>query len=42
MSNELPLAHTGDSSRAIRGRLGSGGKLIRVRTGDGSIRLRPY
>lgn len=26
--------------RSIRGRLGSGGKLLRIRTGDGSIRLR--
>jgi DUF4097 and DUF4098 domain-containing protein YvlB len=33
----------GDSSenrRTLRGRLGSGGKLLRIRTGDGSIRLR--
>ena len=27
--------------RTVRGRLGSGGKLLRIRTGDGSIRLRP-
>jgi DUF4097 and DUF4098 domain-containing protein YvlB len=27
------------SRRTLRGRLGSGGKLLRVRTGDGSIRL---
>ena len=26
--------------RTVRGRLGSGGKLLRIRTGDGSIRLR--
>jgi hypothetical protein len=26
--------------RALRGRIGSGGKLLRVRTGDGSIRLK--
>jgi len=30
------------SKRTVRGRLGSGGKLLRVRTGDGSIRLRQY
>lgn len=27
--------------RTVRGRLGGGGKRLRVRTGDGSIRLRP-
>jgi len=27
--------------RTLRGRLGNGGRLIRVRTGDGSIRFRP-
>jgi hypothetical protein len=26
--------------RTVRGRLGSGGKQLRIRTGDGSIRLR--
>jgi len=35
----------GDSTekrrRTLRGRIGSGGKQIRVRTGDGTIRLRP-
>ncbi len=30
----------GADKRAIRGRLGAGGKLLRIRTGDGSIRLR--
>jgi DUF4097 and DUF4098 domain-containing protein YvlB len=28
------------SRRAIRGRIGAGGKLLRIRSGDGSIRLR--
>ena len=28
------------SSHTVRGRLGDGGKAVRVRTGDGSIRLR--
>lgn len=43
VSNELQMAGAVESERrAVRGRLGSGGKLIRVRTGDGSIRLRPY
>jgi hypothetical protein len=27
--------------RTLRGRIGGGGKQIRVRTGDGTIRLRP-
>jgi hypothetical protein len=30
-----------NSRRAIKGRLGDGGKLLKIRTGDGSIRLRP-
>jgi hypothetical protein len=30
----------GDDRRRLRGRLGAGGHLLRVRTGDGSIRLR--
>jgi DUF4097 and DUF4098 domain-containing protein YvlB len=30
-----------NSRRTLRGRMGSGGKQIRVRTGDGTIRLRP-
>ena len=28
--------------RTVRGRLGAGGKLLRIRTGDGSIRLRSF
>jgi len=31
----------GHNRRTLKGRLGSGGKLIRIRTGDGTIRLRP-
>jgi DUF4097 and DUF4098 domain-containing protein YvlB len=31
----------GENRRTLRGRLGSGGREIRVRTGDGTIRLRP-
>jgi hypothetical protein len=30
-----------ENRRSLRGRIGSGGKLLRIRTGDGSIRLRP-
>jgi hypothetical protein len=30
-----------ENRRSLRGRLGSGGKLLRIRTGDGAIRLRP-
>jgi DUF4097 and DUF4098 domain-containing protein YvlB len=30
-----------ENRRTLRGRLGSGGKQIRIRTGDGTIRLRP-
>ena len=43
--NELDVSAGGEgevSKRTVRGRLGSGGKLLRVRTGDGSIRLRQY
>jgi DUF4097 and DUF4098 domain-containing protein YvlB len=29
-----------EERRAVRGRLGSGGRVLRIRTGDGSIRLR--
>jgi len=29
------------NKRTLKGRLGEGGKLIRIRTGDGTIRLRP-
>lgn len=43
ISNDLNVAGALESDkRALRGKLGAGGKLIRVRTGDGSIRLRPY
>lgn len=43
ISNELKLTTEGggDADRhSIRGRIGAGGKLLRVRTGDGGIRLR--
>jgi hypothetical protein len=42
--NEMRIAGGSDGNRrTLRGRLGaSGGRLIRVRTGDGSIRLKPY
>jgi hypothetical protein len=30
------------SERSVRGTLGSGGKLLRLRTGDGSITLRRF
>jgi hypothetical protein len=42
VSNELKLASASgdDDRRTVKGRLGSGGRLIRIRTGDGSIRLR--
>ena len=36
-----PETEKGESRRTLRGRLGGGGKQIRVRTGDGTIRLRP-
>jgi DUF4097 and DUF4098 domain-containing protein YvlB len=40
--SELSVSGGDDGDRrALRGRLGSGGKLLRVRTGDGSINLRP-
>jgi hypothetical protein len=29
-----------ESRRALRARLGGGGKLLKIRTGDGAIRLR--
>jgi DUF4097 and DUF4098 domain-containing protein YvlB len=40
--NELDLTNSdGDKSRrSLRGKLGAGGKLLRIRTGDGSIRLK--
>jgi hypothetical protein len=42
--NELQITRAGGSTRGrLLGRIGSaGGRLIRVRTGDGGIRLRPY
>ncbi len=43
ISNDLDVAGALESDkRGLRGKLGAGGKLIRVRTGDGSIKLRPY
>jgi DUF4097 and DUF4098 domain-containing protein YvlB len=41
--NELSVTATGGGEvnrRIVRGRLGEGGKRLRIRTGDGSIRLR--
>jgi hypothetical protein len=40
--NELQLSNDdGDKSRrSLKGRLGAGGKLLKIRTGDGSIRLK--
>jgi hypothetical protein len=40
--NELQLNNDdGDKSRrSLKGRLGAGGKLLKIRTGDGSIRLK--
>jgi hypothetical protein len=40
--NELQLSNDdGDKDRrSLKGRLGAGGKLLRIRTGDGSIRLK--
>jgi hypothetical protein len=41
--NDLKLATGSEgevSRRSVRGRLGAGGKALRIRTGDGSIRLR--
>jgi DUF4097 and DUF4098 domain-containing protein YvlB len=43
ISNDLSIAAsdtTGEQRRALRGRLGSGGKTLRLRTGDGAIKLR--
>ena len=43
ISNDLDVAGALESDkRGLRGKLGAGGKLIRVRTGDGSIKLRRY
>ena len=44
--SDLQLVTENDSDnkenrRTLRGRLGDGGKQIRIRTGDGTIRLRP-
>jgi DUF4097 and DUF4098 domain-containing protein YvlB len=36
-----PDDERGQNRRTLRARLGSGGKQIRIRTGDGTIRLRP-
>ncbi len=36
-----PEGERGENRRTLRGRLGGGGRQIRVRTGDGTIRLRP-
>lgn len=45
IANDLTVASDDsggrENRRTVRGRLGSGGKLLRIRTGDGSIRLRP-
>lgn len=41
--NDLNVEDAGGEERArrsLRGRIGSGGKLLRIRTGDGTIRLR--
>jgi hypothetical protein len=42
--NDLTVTMSGSESRenrrAVRGRLGAGGKVLRIRTGDGTIRLR--
>lgn len=40
--NDLTVEAAGEPSdrRTLRGRIGSGGKTLRVRTGDGSIRLK--
>ena len=39
--NELQLAAEGEvSRRSVRGRIGTGGKLLKIRTGDGGIRLK--
>lgn len=37
----ISAADAGVERRTLRGRLGSGGKTLRLRTGDGAIRLRP-
>jgi DUF4097 and DUF4098 domain-containing protein YvlB len=43
--NDLDLARSGSSEisrRTVRGRLGGGGRQLRIRTGDGAIRLRTF
>jgi hypothetical protein len=45
VSNDLTLVSggtSGENRRSVRGRLGSGGRTLRLRTGDGSIRLRSH
>jgi DUF4097 and DUF4098 domain-containing protein YvlB len=44
ISNDLAVSGDNDDRerrRSLRGKLGGGGKLLRIRTGDGAIRLRP-
>lgn len=39
--SELDVANSGDESRrTLRGKLGNGGRALKIRTGDGSIRLK--
>jgi DUF4097 and DUF4098 domain-containing protein YvlB len=39
--SELQVSADGDASRrSLKGRLGAGGKVLKIRTGDGSIRLK--
>jgi len=39
--SELDVSSDGDSGRrTLKGRIGSGGKVLKIRTGDGSIRLK--
>jgi hypothetical protein len=43
IANDLDIAgaeQSADERRSLRGRLGSGGKSLRLRTGDGAIRVR--
>jgi hypothetical protein len=43
--NDLDVARAGTSEisrRTVRGRLGGGGRQLRIRTGDGAIRLRTF
>jgi DUF4097 and DUF4098 domain-containing protein YvlB len=47
IQNDLNIVTTTDSGsrenrRVVRGRLGDGGKVLRIRTGDGAIRLRSF